>query len=245
MLTSFAGSRLFGESYGTSTPWILALHGWRRDHRDFEAVLAAPGIDAIALDLPGFGSAPAPEGVWGSADYAQAVAPVLEEMAPHVVVLGHSFGGRIGVHLAARRPDQIAGLVLSGAPLYRPAGAPSKPRLGFRMARALAARGLIGQETMQAARQRYGSSDYRAASGVMREILVRTLAEEYAAALAGVKCPVELVWGEDDSEVPLAVALRLEAELAQTHLVVCPGAGHLTPLTIPSELRAAIERLKT
>jgi pimeloyl-ACP methyl ester carboxylesterase len=78
----------------------------------------------------------------------------------------------------------------------------------------------------------------------MRDILVRTLAEDYDASLARVKCPVELVWGGDDTEVPLAVAQRLQRELAHAHLVVCPGAGHLTPLTVPGELRAAAERLR-
>ncbi len=112
MLTSFADSHLFGESYGAGTPWVLALHGWRRDHRDFEAVLRHSGIDAIALDLPGFGSAAAPEEVWGSSDYAEAVAAVLDEMSAQVVVLGHSFGGRVAVHLAASHPDQIRGSCL-------------------------------------------------------------------------------------------------------------------------------------
>ena len=93
-------------------------------------------------------------------------------------------------------------------------------------------------------RQRYGSEDYRAASGVMREVLVRTLAEDYAAAIAAVRCPVELVWGDDDTGAPLATAQWLQHELRDARLVVCPGAGHLTPLTAPGELRAAIERLK-
>jgi pimeloyl-ACP methyl ester carboxylesterase len=97
---------------------------------------------------------------------------------------------------------------------------------------------------MEALRQRYGSDDYRAASGVMRDILVRTLAEDYTAVLAALRCPVELVWGDDDTSAPLAVAEKLEAELSVAHLVVCAGAGHLTPLTVPGELRAAIGRLK-
>ena len=73
----------------------------------------------------------------------------------------------------------------------------------------------------------------------MREVLVRTLAEDYAAAIAAVQCPVELVWGDDDTAVPLATAERLQRELRDARLVVCPGAGHLTPLTAPGELRAA------
>jgi len=244
MLTSFAGARLFGESYGAGTPWALALHGWRRDHQDFDAVLGPPGIDAVALDLPGFGSAPAPEAVWGTPDYAQAVAAMLDEMAPRVVVLGHSFGGRVAVQLAGIRPDRIAGLVLSGVPLHRSPTAQRKRPLRFRMARGLAARGLIGQERIESLRQRYGSDDYRAASGVMRDILVRTLAEDYSEALAAVRCPVELVWGDDDTAAPVAVAEQAQRELPNARLVVCQGAGHLTPLTVPGELRAAVERLR-
>ncbi|MGD1011126.1 MAG: alpha/beta hydrolase [Acidimicrobiales bacterium] len=244
MLTSFAGSSLFGESYGTGKPSVLALHGWRRDHHDFDGVLSPPGMDAIALDLPGFGSAPAPEAVWGTPEYAAAVSAVFGEMTEDVVVLGHSFGGRVAVHLAEMCPERIAGLVLTGVPLYRPSGRRVKPPLRLRMARGLAAHGLVDQAQVEALRQRYGSDDYRAASGVMRGVLVRTLTEDYAEAIAAVRCRVELVWGDDDTAAPLAVAERAEGALADAHLAVCRGAGHLTPLTVPGELRSAIERLR-
>ena len=108
----------------------------------------------------------------------------------------------------------------------------------------MAAHGLVSEERMEAIRQRHGSADYRAATGVMRAVLVRSLGEDYASALQRLSCPVELVWGDDDAAAPLEVARRLEAQLASAHLVVCPGAGHLTPLTVPGELRSAIERLR-
>ena len=79
---------------------------------------------------------------------------------------------------------------------------------------------------------------------MIREVLVRTLSEDYASVLEDLRCPVELVWGDDDTAAPLAVAEQLEAELADARLVVCPGAGHLTPITAPGELRAAVERLR-
>lgn len=209
-------------------------------------MLTVGGIDAVALDLPGFGSAPAPDEVWGSPEYAEAVAAVLDEMAPVVVLVGHSFGGRVAVHLAASHPDRIGGVVLSGVPqLRRSSGAQSKPAMRLKLARRLAARGIVSQARLEALRYRYGSDDYRAASGVMRDILVRTLSEDYEEALAAVKCRVELVWGDDDSAAPLEMAEKVASELPDAHLVVCHGAGHMTPLTVPGELTAAIERLKT
>jgi pimeloyl-ACP methyl ester carboxylesterase len=61
------------------------------------------------------------------------------------------------------------------------------------------------------------------------------------AALAGQALPVSLVWGDDDPEVPLTVAEALAARIPGAALTVCPGAGHLTPLTVPEALRTAVE----
>jgi pimeloyl-ACP methyl ester carboxylesterase len=96
---------------------------------------------------------------------------------------------------------------------------------------------------MERARQRYGSSDYRAAVGVMRPVLVRMIAEDYAESVAAVRCPVELVWGDDDDVVPLAMARTLVSTIPEARLTVCPGAGHFVPTAAPADLRAAVERL--
>jgi pimeloyl-ACP methyl ester carboxylesterase len=241
MLTAFDHGRLFGERSGTGEPWVLALHGWRRTHRDFAVVL--DGLDAIALDLPGFGASPPPPEAWGGSEYAKAVVPVVETMAAPVVVLGHSFGGRAAVHLAAARPDLVRALVLTGVPLLRPPDAPAaRPALAFRVARVLHRRRLISDDRMEQYRQKFGSEDYRLATGVMRSVHVRAVNETYEEPLRRLTCPVELVWGDDDTAAPLAVAESAAALLTDVRLTVVPGAGHLTPLTAPAELAAAIER---
>jgi pimeloyl-ACP methyl ester carboxylesterase len=246
MLTSFAGAQLFGESYGTGVPAVLALHGWRRDHRDFAGVLSRPepAVDSISIDLPGFGATPAPPEVWGSQQYARALVPVLDEMQSRVVVIGHSFGGRVAVHLAQMAPERVAGLVLTASPLFRAFDARRRSPLSFRAVKRLAGLGLLSEQRLEQSRQRYGSADYKAASGIIRDILVKLLAEDYREVLSKIECPVELVWGDDDRDVPLAVAEKVQGALrSHAHLVVCAGAGHLTPLTVPAELRSAIERL--
>ncbi len=241
VLKAFDGGRIFGSIHGAAPPAVLALHGWGRSSTDFDAVLA--GLDAVALDLPGFGATPPPPAVWGGAEYAAAVAPVLDDMAAPVVVLGHSFGGRVAVHLAALRPEGVAGLVLTGVPLVRLTGRPARPPLAYRLVRAAHRRGLLGEARMEAMRQRHGSPDYRAATGVMRGVHVRAVNETYDEVLRRLVCPVELVWGEDDADVPPAVARAVRSRLPEATVRTVPGAGHLTPLTAPGELRSAVERL--
>lgn len=243
MLNSFAGARLFGASFGPARPWVLALPGWMRTHRDFATVL--DGLDAIALDLPGFGSAvPPPPEAWSTAQYATHIAPVLDEMATGAVVLGHSFGGRVAVHLGAARPEIVNALVLTGVPLVRNPAATttSKSPRPFRIGKALHRRGLLSDARMEAMRQRYGSADYRAAMGVMREVLVKAVNETYEVPLAAFPGPIELVWGADDDQVPLKVAEAALSVCRDATLTRSPGAGHFVPLKDPAALRAALER---
>ena len=245
MLKAFADGRLFGTLHGASPPRVLALHGWGRSHADFDAVLA--GADALALDLPGFGATPAPDGAWGGREYAAVVAEVLDGFTEPPVVLGHSFGGRVAVHLAAAHPERARALVLTGVPLLRPSGVRRrKPPLGYRVGRALHRRGFVGEARMEALRQRHGSADYRAARGVMRQVHVRAVNETYEEQLRALRCPVELVWGADDIDVRPAVAEAaaelLSAAGVDVRVTVLPGVGHHVPTAAPEALREVLQR---
>lgn len=227
---------------------MLALHGWGRSHADFDRSLAdlvqsRADIGSIAVDLPGFGASPAPPTAGGAAVYADLIEPALDDCAARVVVVGHSFGGRIAVELAVRRPERVASLVLCGVPLLRRADRPAtKPALQYRLARGLHRRGLLGEAAMERMRQRFGSADYRNASGVMRDVLVAAVNETYETQLDAISQPVELLWGRNDDEVPAEVAERAARMLAVARLTVLDGVDHFVPTEAPEALSAAINR---
>ncbi|MGD9798692.1 MAG: alpha/beta fold hydrolase [Acidimicrobiia bacterium] len=98
----------------------MLLHGWGRDRRDLLPVVDGLPLAVAALDLPGFGTSPAPPEPWGAADYAAVVGDAVTDLlgpglgagAGSVVLVGHSFGGRVAVALAAG-DDRVAGLLAS------------------------------------------------------------------------------------------------------------------------------------
>lgn len=235
-LTTFCEGQVLGERWG-SHPRVLALHGWARDRRDF--VDALDGIDAIAVDLPGFGASPPPERAIGTEGYARMLAPLVSSFDEPPVVVGHSFGGRVVLHLAVSHP--LKALVLSGVPLLK-VGPGRRPAARYRLLRRLHRLHLIGHERMEAVRAQYGSADYRAASGVMRDVLVTTVNESYDDLLARIECPVELVWGEDDSASPLSLAQAAVERFPRARLTVVEGGDHFSGLRRPEALRAAIAR---
>ena len=241
-LQTFANGTLFGERYGQGDPTVLALHGWGRNRSDFSKVL--DGLDAISLDLPGFGASPEPDSVWGAADYAASLQPVLAEFHVAPVVVGHSFGGRVATVLAGAQPNSVRSLILVGVPLlHRADRSVARPSVAFQMLRWLNDRGIVSDERMEQERRNRGSADYRAASGVMRDVLVRAVAETYEAELALVECPVRLIWGETDAEVPVSVAERAMSLLSDASLTVVADVGHQVPLNAPDRIRAILEEL--
>ncbi|HVF32008.1 MAG TPA: alpha/beta hydrolase [Acidimicrobiales bacterium] len=246
---AFDDGRIFGVTHGTAPFRVLALPGWLHQASDFDTVLGGlrPGAGAVALDLPGFGGAtPEPATALGSAGYAELVAPVLGELEPPVVLLGHSFGGRVAVHLAATHPGSVRALVLTGVPgLVRRTGPRAKAPLGFRVAKALHRVGLLSDAKMERQRRTHGSADYRnAPSPLMRDVLVKVTNEDYEDQLRAITCPVELVYGERDTAATPEMARRAADVLGagRATLTVLAGVDHFTPTRAPEALRDAIAR---
>lgn len=240
-LRAFADGALFAEVIGNDRPRVLALHGWGRRGNDYRHALA--DMDALCVDLPGFGASPPPESVIGAEGYARALEPLLAGFDGPPLVVGHSFGGRIAVCLATIFPDLVGDLVLIGAPLLR-LGPSRKPPVGYRLVRTLNRLHLFPDDRMEQIRSNRGSADYRAASGVMRDVLVTVVNESYEAHLAALKGRVYLLWGAEDREVPVAVAERALKLIrnggAAAELEVLAGVGHQVPTRAPDAVRRVV-----
>ena len=96
---------------------------------------------------------------------------------------------------------------------------------------------------MEELRNRYGSTDYRAAQGVMRGVLVKAIGEDYFVDAATVRAPVTLVWGENDGPAPLLGAQKAREYFPQATLRVVPGAGHLLEGNLEEALAQALRDL--
>ncbi len=171
------------------------------------------------------------------------IRPILDEFEEAPVVVGHSFGGRVAVCLAATEGPGVRSLVLTGVPLVR-RGSSAKPAAAFRLAKYLNRLGLLSDERMETEKRKRGSADYRAATGIMRDILVKVVNESYESELAGLGVPVAMVWGSEDHEVPAQVGREaLDIILSSggsATLDLVDGVGHHTPVEAVSPLRDLI-----
>ena len=78
----------------------------------------------------------------------------------------------------------------------------------------------------------------------MRDVLVRLVNERYDEALATLRCPVELVWGDDDTEAPVEGARALASAPWPRPVSRCVPVPATSCLSRPPRPRRAVDALR-
>ena len=219
-------------------PAVLLLHGWGA-HAGLMWPLAErlskQGYRVYVPDLPGFGQTPPPPATWAVRDYVNFVLAYLDAVGmTRTHLIGHSFGGRLGLVLGADHAERLDKMVLiDSAGVKPPSSSGGDLRLNaYKAVRdGLANVGLKGVSNSLRGwyTERYGSADFKSA-GPLRETFVKVVNEDLLPYAARVKPSTLLLWGEADEDTPVWMAKQLEAHIPDAGLHTFPGAGHYSYL---------------
>lgn len=193
---------------------ILFLHGWGGSALSFQPLWQAL-LNAhcqhrlLAIDFPGFGRSPAPTQPWDVQAYAECVVKYLNELhIKQVILVSHSFGGRVSTKLLYSHPNRIRRVVY-----IAPAGIRNhEKRIGVitRVATALKVifeLPVLNRLFPTVKKWGYtliGGRDYLNTSGVMRQTFQNVIAEDLSPVFETITQPVKIFWGQHDSYVPVA-----------------------------------------
>jgi pimeloyl-ACP methyl ester carboxylesterase len=227
----FGRHRLHYREYGAGPP-LLLIHGlvgsarwWR-----YNVPALSPHFRVYVIELVGFGSNRAwrPARIDASADLlAQFIATLPEGRAD---VVGHSMGGQIATHLAASHPERVRRLVLAGAS------------------------GLLNSDIVRMSLRLPGAVRYvrpgflptlafdSLRSGPINLLMsaVDILANDVTAALRRIAAPALLIWGRNDTIVPLSVAEAVHEQLVDSRIAVIERAGHVMMWDRPREFNRLV-----
>jgi pimeloyl-ACP methyl ester carboxylesterase len=224
-------------------PPVLLLHGWGRSGDDFAPIaerLSKEGFACHLLDLPGFGETPMPPAAWDVPRYAEFVRAYMDAAnLDSVTLIGHSFGGRISIVLAADCPGRVDKLVLVSSAGLR---LPPPPEMRMYYASRKIIFGMLRLPLLNrfepGVRQwfweRYASDDLKAARESGHEAIFRAvISQDLRDYAARIKTPTLLIWGDVDTETPLRYGQIFEQIIPDAGLVIVEGAGHDAHLQRP------------
>ena len=202
---------------------LIFLHGWGQNI-DMMMGIAKPFIkrnNVLLIDLPGFGLSEEPKEVWSLEEFSDMVNALVKKLKlKNIVLIGHSFGGKISICYALKY--EVSKLILLASPYKK---AIKKETIKTKSLKVLKKVPVLNKLEGYV-KKHIGSVDYRNASDMMRKILVKHVNTDLTEYVKNIKCPTVLIWGTNDEAVSYEDALELEKLIPNAGLVTYEGCTH-------------------
>lgn len=199
---------------------MIFLHGWGGDVRSFLFVAKNLSVTSTLVDFYGFGKTPHPDYPLTVKDYVDGVIELMDFLKiEKATFVGHSFGGRVAIYIAAKYPKRVDKLVLVDS-------AGIKPRRGIKYRVKVFAHKIL----KKFGKGLKGSDDYRVLSPVMKKTFQNVVNYDETHLLKDIKADTAIFWGEKDKDTPLYMAKKLNKKIASSHLFLLTNAGHFSYL---------------
>ena len=221
----------------SSNKTLIFLHGWGVDSKLwFKLIpeLINKNYSLYFLDLPGFGQSQMPNTTYDVDDYKKIVYEFVKKLGlKSINLIGHSFGGRIAIKIAAENPDFLdkiilvdtAGVVTASkikklsaliakiiGPIFKPSFMqPLRRKLYF----------LIGSEYLE--------------NEKLSKIFSKVVSENLTRLLTHIKKPALIIWGKNDLITPLYYGQLMSKLIPKSKLIVFEKAGHFSFLDQPEK----------
>lgn len=221
MFKKIKNIRVNYKQYGKGDDIVL-LHGWGQNIAMMDPIgeKLKDNYRITIIDLPGFGLSNEPDFAYTVSDYAVLVHDLLIELEiNNPILIGHSFGGRISIVYASLY--DVKKIVLFGSPCVRHEYVSKKQNALKKMKKIK-----ILKPIVNIMKKHMGSIDYKNASPMMRDVLVKTVNEDLSSYAKKIKCQALLIWGENDEAVPVSEARELDDLLENSALIVLPGTHY-------------------
>lgn len=215
---------------------IFILHGWTyqtETWRPLVELLESRGLAVEFLKIPGLTDGTNPE--WTLDDYVEWLKEIV---AAHekVVLVGHSYGGRISIAFAAKYPDKVARLILEDSAGIPPRGLRRFKRDVFKIIAKVGHFFVRSERLRDLLYKLARESDYRKATPEMRRTMASMLSVDVSHLLDRITAPTLIIWGAHDRTTPLSDGELMHEKIRGSRMVIIPDARHSPHITHPQQV---------
>ena len=175
----------------------------------------------IIVDLPGHGESTEPKNAWQLIDFVDMLKQLIDNLKiDNPILIGHSFGGKISLLYASKY--KVEKLVLFGSPFRKEI---QKLSLKTKVLKTLKKVPVLNK-LEGFAKKHIGSTDYKNATPIMREILVNHVNLDITEDVKKITSPTLIVWGTHDFVVSINEAYELEKLIKDSAVITYPNCTH-------------------
>lgn len=232
MFINIKGKKIHFTREGRGEP-VIFLHGWGGDADSLKELSDLAKVDhqVIRISLPGFGLSDLPDSDWGIEEYGEALLSFIKESKfKRIILFGHSFGGSLGIYLAAKHPDLVDKLILCAPSFKREVKKPKKLFVRLpQLLRVILYRIFFPQSDLW--RFPRLESNFR-----------KIVSEDMTPYLPKIKVKTLIIWGALDRQTPIKDSYQLKEGINNSQLIIFPDDGHNLPLKKPELVFSAINK---
>lgn len=198
---------------------IIFLHGWGGSIASFYGAgqSLSKCFRVTLVDFYGFGNTIHPDSPLNLDDYVNSIVNIINHYRmQNVLLVGHSFGGRVAIKLAQKYGHLVGKIVLCDS-----AGIIPKRRIKYYFKVYL--HKLLRKLGFNHAG---GSKDYKSLNSVMKQTFKNIVNEDLTALTKKVTAPTMIIWGDKDKETPIYMAKMLHKNIPNSGLVIFKNCGH-------------------
>ena len=223
---------------------IVILHGWGSTvsgdrYKEVKNLLQKKGFVVYTPDMPGFGKSKLKKDELYFEDYVNFVKKFLDkEKLKKIILLGHSFGGRVAIRFTSLYPEYVSSLILVGASgIPHPLPSLKKKVIYYttKIIRPIFQRAPFSFFYKLFRKLVYyaiGEMDYYKAgnlSKTFQNVYKISIEED----LKKIRISTGIIWGEKDTITPLADGKLMHKNIKGSKLFIVPEASHKLPYENP------------
>lgn len=229
---------------------VLILPGWGTTIDTYMPIINAISIysTVYCLDMPGFGESEEPVISWELDDYVTFVINFIKKQKiKELDLIGHSNGGRIIIKLMSKKNlnfkvNKIILIGSAGIVHKKTVSQKLKIKISKLCKKILELKPIkdICPNLLSKLKNSFGSEDYRNASPVMKQIIVKLIDQDLREFLPNINVPTLLIWGENDTATPISDGEIMEKLIPDAGLIKVENCSHYVFLERPEYVNKII-----
>jgi pimeloyl-ACP methyl ester carboxylesterase len=230
---------------------IIILHGWNLSGEKFSPLsdlLKLHKYPVFSPDLPGFGNNYELKKTLTLDDYVKFLQLYISKLGcEKVILIGHSFGGRVAIKYSVKNPEKVTLLFLTGVPGLPPV---RKMKVMFFLIISKVGKYIFKFPLLspfEAIFRKYlykgaRAGDYYKASGLLKKTFLNVINEDLIGYMKKLTVKTVLIWGKDDHTVSYKIAVKMSKLMTRSTLHVTEGENHRYPYSSPIKFYSIMKR---